>query len=610
VSASDIATLVKQSVDIVDVIGQVVALRRSGNRHVGLCPFHKEKTGSFHVDAANQLYYCFGCHSGGDVLKFIMTYQNLPFSDAVRYLADRYNIALPQQDYSYQAAGTAAEESRRERDLLYDALKKANDYFYDQLHHGEAGRNAREYLRMRALPAQVVEAERIGYAPPRWDGLLRHFESSGVDLDVGLKAGLFSKSAKERLFDRFRDRLIFPIADDRGRVVAFGGRALSKETDGPKYLNSPETPVFQKGRMLYQSARARAACREVRQVVLVEGYMDLLAFHAKEFYRVVATLGTALTAHQVRILKRMVDEVVLAYDSDDAGERSLLRALPFFLQEELPVSCIRFPQGMDPDDYLKAQGLSALEELLQCRTDLGRYAVEKMLGNWDGSTSGKIRVLAEFQPIYDAVLQPLLKAEYLRIVADRLSLSEKVAEEQLLHGRTDAGRSPGATRAAPISRVPQTQPREESILRLMIRYPDLIEEVRSSEAVNYFQESRLKAVALVLVEAYRQGDGMLEPSTVYDMLPEPELKELYTRFQMEPADLHEPLLQMRDWLQALRECKTRQNSLESLNESLRRAQEAGDSARVRALLAQIHSLCSTQNRAKCSQDNLEGVKHQ
>ena len=239
-------------------------------------------------------------------------------------------------------------------------------------------------------------------------------------------------------------RLIFPIRDERGAIVAFGGRILSQdEKNEPKYLNSPETPVYHKGRMLYQYAVAREACRKVRQVLLVEGYMDLLAFHAQGFYRVAATLGTALTSQQVRLLSRMCDEVVLAYDGDDAGERAMLRALPLFLSEELSVSCIRFPDGLDPDDFLKKFGLAELERLIEHREELGAYAVRKAVSSWDGSSAGRVQIFSELQPIFQTVRQPLLKSEYLRIIADRFSITEEVAEAQLLHekrGRPDSGR--------------------------------------------------------------------------------------------------------------------------------------------------------------------------
>ena len=330
-------------------------------------------------------------------------------------------------------------------------------------------------------------------------------KKSGIEPALAVKAGLLIQSSNDssKFFDRFRNRLIFPIRDERDTIVAFGGRILSQdEKNEPKYLNSPETPVYHKGRMLYQYAVARQACRKVRQALLVEGYMDLLAFHAKGFHRVAATLGTALTSQQVQLLSRMCDEVVLAYDGDDAGERAMLRALPLFLLEELSVSCIRFPHGLDPDDYLKKFGLAELERLIDHREELGTYAVRKAVSTWDGSSAGRVRIFSELQPIFQSVRQPLLKSEYLRIIADRFSITEKVAEAQLLHekrGRPESGRT--HFRSVNYPKPPQIESLEEKILRLMIKYPALVECVRESDALGCFEESKLAAMAGLLCQA-------------------------------------------------------------------------------------------------------------
>ena len=538
-TGSGIATLVKQAVDIIEVIGRAVHLRRSGNRHVGLCPFHQEKTPSFQVDAENQLYYCFGCGTGGDVLSFVMRHQNLTFADAVKYLSDRYNIALPQRDQALQ--GDLLLASQEERRRILASLECAADFFYNQLHLAQEGRAAREYVAARGLPAEVVESQKLGYSPARWDGLFEHLKKNGVEPELAVKAGLLSKSSKDssKFFDRFRNRLIFPIRDERGTIVAFGGRILSKdEQNEPKYLNSPETPVYHKGKMLYQYAVAREACRQVRQVLLVEGYMDLLAFHAKGFYRVAATLGTALTSQQVRLLSRMCDEVVLAYDGDDAGQRAMLRALPFFLQEELSVSCIRFPEELDPDDFLKRFGLSELEHLVKQREELGAHTVRKALSVWDGSSAGRSQIFSELQPIFQSVRQPLLKSEYLHIIAGRFSITEEVAEAQLLHdrrGKPDPGyRQP---RSNNYRKPPEIESLEEGILRIMIKYPALVACVSESKALDYFEESKLSAIAQVLCQSGFCSTEEHSSSSLYDMLHEPDLQELYTRYLLEPYEL-------------------------------------------------------------------------
>ncbi len=588
---SGIATLVKQAVDIVEVIGRAVQLRRSGNRHVGLCPFHQEKTPSFQVDAENQLYYCFGCQSGGDVLSFVTKHQNLTFPDAVKYLADRYNIPLPQKEY-------AAHGDLEERGRILAAIECAAGFFYARLHVAQEGRAAREYIDRRGLPAEVVESQKLGYAPPGGNGLFEHLKKSGIEPALAVKAGLLIQSSNDssKFFDRFRNRLIFPIRDERDTIVAFGGRILSQdEKNEPKYLNSPETPVYHKGRTLYQYAVARQACRKVRQALLVEGYMDLLAFHAKGFHRVAATLGTALTSQQVRLLCRMCDEVVLAYDGDDAGEKAMLRALPLFLQEELSVSCIRFPDGLDPDDFLKQFGLAELERLIDHREELGTYAVRKAVSTSDGSSADRVRIFSELQPIFHGVRQPLLKSEYLRIIADRFSITEKVAEAQLLHekrGRAESGhRQSGSVN---YSKPPQIQSLEEKILRLMIKYPALVECVRESDALGCFEESKLAAMAGLLCQAGFCRVEESSPSSLYDLLRESDLQELYTRYLLEPYELEEPEIQLRDWLEALTKRIAKKRSKE-LEQCLREAERKGDRDQITDILVEIRNLRAKAN---------------
>lgn len=591
VTVSGVATLVKQAVDIVEVIGRVVPLRRSGNRHVGLCPFHQEKTPSFQVDAENQLYYCFGCGSGGDVLNFVMKHQNLSFSDAVKYLSDHYNIHLPQLDQT--GSNDLFASSQKEREQILAAVECAADFFYRQLHLSSEGKIAREYIIRRELPPEVVESQRLGYAPARWDGLFEHLRNRGIHPELAVKAGLLSSKPNDssKFFDRFRNRLIFPIADERGRIVAFGGRSLSgDEQNEPKYLNSPETPLYHKGRMLYQFGPARDACRQKRQVLLVEGYMDLLAFHAKNFFRVVATLGTALTNHQVRLLARISDEVVLAYDGDDAGERAMLRSLPLFLQEELSVSCVRFPMGMDPDDFLKKYGLSELDRLIEGREELGAYSVRKTISNWDGSAAARARIFSELQPVFQSVRQPLLKSEYLRLIAGRFSIPEELAQAQLLHekgGKTEKPRQTFNSIHCP--RKPEIESLEEKILRLMIRYPSLIVCVRESGVLSCFRKSKLSAIADLLCRSGLCGKEEYSSKFVYDLLPDSELQELYTRYLLEPYELNEPEIQLLDWLDALQKRQVKQRKKE-LEESLSEAEKKGDTARIRMILMEIRDL--------------------
>ncbi|HBZ56875.1 MAG TPA: DNA primase [Syntrophobacteraceae bacterium] len=583
---ADAVSLVKDAADIVDVVGQVVKLRRVGNRYLGLCPFHQEKTPSFQVDSQNQLFYCFGCGVGGDVLSFVTKAQNLSFGEALEFLADRYHIQLPSKDPLHQSG-----EGKKESPEYHQALAAAADFFYGQLHHSAAGQIARRYVEQRGLPARVVQEQRIGYAPNQWDGLLNHLRKAGIDQRVGIETGLLVASSSDRIYDRFRQRLMFPITDDRGRVVAFGGRSL----DGaePKYLNSPETVLYHKGRMLYNLVRAREACRQVRQVVLVEGYLDLLAFHACGFYRVAATLGTALTAQQVRLLTRVADEVVLLYDGDEAGQRAMFRAAPLFLEEGLAVTCPRLPAGMDPDDFLKDQGLAGFEELLKQREDLGKVAMDDVLSGWDGTTAGKVSVIERLQPLFDAVRQPVVRAEYLQVVGERLGLAESVVQSQLQHkrrapsDRTMAQAPPGSM----TSDGPHPQAIEENILRVVVRYPCLISKLKESGAVEHFREGRLRAVAQALTEL----DPDREPSSagLCDRLADSELQSIVARLMMQEdpyGDLEAACLYFGDRLATLKQRQVRQ-SRKDLLQSIGQAERDGDRQKLQNLLQQFQESC-------------------
>lgn len=586
---ADAASLVKDAADIVDVVGQVVKLRRVGNRYLGLCPFHQEKTPSFQVDSQNQLFYCFGCGTGGDVLSFVIKTQNLSFGEALEFLADRYHVQLPSRDPLQPS-----QESRQEAQGLYRVVEIAAQFFYGQLHHSTAGELARRYIETRGLPARVVEEQRMGYAPNQWDGLLNHLLKAGVDRRAGIEAGLLVASSSDRVYDRFRHRLIFPITDDRGRVVAFGGRSL----DGaePKYLNSPETPLYHKGRMLYSLARAREACRQIRQVVLVEGYLDLLAFHAQGFYRVAATLGTALTPHQVRLLRRFVGEVVLLYDGDDAGQRAMFRAAPLFLEEGLAVSCPQLPAGMDPDDFLKSEGLTGFDRLLEKREDLGKVTISHVLSGCDGTTAGKAGVIDQLQPLFDAVRQPVVQAEYLRLVAERLGLAESVVQSQLQRKQPTPDRAVSRSAFCAPVKVddPHPQAIEENILRVVIHYPCLIEKLRESGALEHFQEGRLRAVAEALT--HLDPDQEHRVTGLYNLLPDPELQSIVARLMVQDDhydDLEAACLHFEDRLGALKQRQVRK-SRKDLLQSIREAERDGDNHRVRELLQQFQSNCASR----------------
>ncbi len=337
-----------------EVVSEYVPLKQKGRRYWGCCPFHNEKTPSFSVDTETQLYYCFGCHKGGTVIQFVMDIERMEFMDAVRYLAERAHMEMP--EWTSQPGGL--QTSRDERERIYEANRQAARFFYDTLWTPE-GADALKYLYGRALNDSDIRRFGLGASPKEHEGLIRHLQGQGFEPELLEKAGLAVRR-DGRLYDMFRGRVMFPIINAQGRVLGFGGRAMGDAQ--PKYLNTAETPVFNKRRGLYALNFARKE-RSLGHLVLVEGYMDTVSLRRNGVMGVVATLGTALTEDQARLMKRYAPEVWISYDGDAAGQKAALRALDILDQQNLPARVIDYPDGMDPDDFIKARGLAGFEAL-------------------------------------------------------------------------------------------------------------------------------------------------------------------------------------------------------------------------------------------------------
>ena len=355
----------RQRADIVQVVSGYVQLKRNGRKYWGLCPFHGEKTASFSVDAEQQLYYCFGCKAGGSVIQFIMDVERMDFQEAVRFLADQQRMPLPQMedDEAYQ-------RRRTQRDRLLAANKEAARYFHQAL-FTDAGKPMLDYLKRRGVTDNVIRRFGLGAAPAGWDTLTRHLQAQGYTEEelrlCGLTVVREAEPATEdrparprRAFDMFRDRAIFPIIDQYGNVLAFGGRALGDQQ--PKYLNTSDTPVFNKRLGVYAANLLRKE-RHLERVVLVEGYMDVVSLSQFGVKGVCATLGTALTNEQARLLKKFAPRVYLAYDGDSAGQHAILRGLDILKAEGIPARVLDFPDGLDPDEFIRRDGLEGFEKL-------------------------------------------------------------------------------------------------------------------------------------------------------------------------------------------------------------------------------------------------------
>jgi DNA primase len=377
-SGGDIKGRVLAAVDIVELIGRSVALKKGGKEYVGLCPFHQEKTPSFHVNPVKQVFFCHGCEKSGNAIDFVMQRDRLEFKDALRMLAESAGIEMPAYGDGRENAG--------ERAALLSALSAASLFFENLLSHPQQGRAARQYLAERGFTAESVQRFRIGLAADSWDALAKSAAMKKFTPQQLALAGLVKpRERNDGYYDTFRNRLIFPIRDENGRVIAFGGRVMPGSEDPAKYLNSPETPLYSKSRCLFGLDLARPRIVETRTVAVVEGYTDVVMAHQHGVSNVVSALGTALTGHQVRILRRFADRIVLLFDADGAGDNAVNRAVELFLTQPVEIAIASLPQGLDPDEYLLKHGAEAFEKLLSSASDALTYKWKQLVRKMNAS---------------------------------------------------------------------------------------------------------------------------------------------------------------------------------------------------------------------------------
>jgi len=409
---------VKQAADIVEVVSAHTDLRRQGARYVGLCPFHEERTPSFSVEPQEKLYHCFGCGVGGDVIKFVEEKDGLGFAEAVEMLADRYGVELEREQEDPRA-----EARRQRRRRLEQLLDRAAAFYANYLWESSEAEKAREYLAGRGLGEEVLRAFGVGYAPSAWDKILVRGQQAGFSVEELRGVGLVQRGRSGGEYDRFRERIMFPIRDRRGRVLGFGGRAMRSD-QGAKYVNTAETDFFHKSQMLYGADRAKAAIAKAGRAVVVEGYTDVLALHQAGIEEAVGVMGTAITDDQVAALSGMVEEVALALDADSAGQEAMLRAQRVAAGRRMRLRVAAMPAGEDPAEMMAADGgPERFRALLEQAEELTTFQVGLVLARTDvGSPIERDRALAEVAPVLAGMGETVSREELVRRVAERLDL--------------------------------------------------------------------------------------------------------------------------------------------------------------------------------------------
>ena len=532
---------VRAASDIVDVVGDYVALKQRGTNFFGLCPFHSEKTPSFSVNPSLGIYKCFGCGVAGDVFQFLMAIEQATFVEAVRQLAEKAGIALPEDDQG--------DELSSEADAIYHALRYAARFYYQSLTSGEQGSVALDYLRERGFRPETIKRFGLGYAPPGWSALLDRATRDHVAVEVLEKAGLvLARKDSSGHYDRFRDRITFPIISHMGKVVGFGARTMQAESGQPKYVNSPETSVYHKGRVLYGLYQARRAIRQEGETILVEGYTDVMALSQAGVEHVAATSGTALTTDQVKLLGRYAQRVVLLYDADVAGEAASARGLERVLEAGIAAYAVALPPGEDPDSLVRSIGRDAFQRYVtEHRQDFVafRYGLAERNGMLD-SPEGQTEAVGQLLDLVSAIADPIAQETYLRRTSEVTGMPQTTLWRALEQRRAARGAARGSAperaprpplspdRLAPAveGRKPvasperaggRTLPSEETLLRLMVEHGEpMIEFILGHLALSEFTEGPARRAATKLLAQYESGT--FAPRALLEESDDPELQ--------------------------------------------------------------------------------------
>ena len=412
--------------DLLQVVQSYVPMKRKGNRYWGCCPFHGEKTPSFSVVPDKGFFYCFGCHAGGNVFKFISLIENITYFEAIKLQAEKLGIPLPRRQKSPQ-------EIARDKEItdLRKVNEMARDFFHNCLTLTRLGEPGKAYFASRAISAETITEFKLGFAPPAWDKLSTAFLQRGVKQELILAGGLAAERQNGGgIYDRFRNRVIIPIADERGRVVGFGGRVLDDST--PKYLNTPETVLFNKRRILFGLDRAKQAIKQAGYAIVVEGYMDAISVFSAGVKNVVASLGTAFTAEHGKLLMRYAPAIYFCYDSDEAGQKATIRALSIVQGTGVTVRVIVVPDGKDPDEYIRRHGAEAFQQLVKKALPLVEYRLQYVLQHVDhDSLEGKVKALHAMLPVLTVIREPAVLGEYIKRLAQALLLDEGIVRDEL-----------------------------------------------------------------------------------------------------------------------------------------------------------------------------------
>jgi DNA primase len=587
--STEVLETIRQQTDIVNLIGKYVSLEKKGHNYTGLCPFHQEKKPSFTVSQEKQVFYCFGCGTGGDIYKFLMLAENLTFPEAVQNLATQAGVRIPVPAYP----GNEGQTRKKER--LWNTIELAKNFYHYFLAKRPEAQPARDYLTKRGLSATALKNFQLGYAPAGWTNLLDYLKQQNCLTEEVIDAGLVISGEHGKVYDRFRNRLIFPIYDFLGRVVGFGGRVLDDSL--PKYLNTPESIIFNKRNILYALNLARSSIKEQGFALIVEGYLDAITAHQFGFTNTVATLGTSLTEEQARLLVRYTREAVIAYDADLAGEVAALRGVDILHASGCQVRVSTIPEGKDPDEYIRSKGIIAFKELVAGALPLLEYKLIKAK-----QKKGTTRViLQQVLPNLASCKDAVELEEGIKKVAMYLNLSQEVIKSEINQFKTQQRKirpvsdknvnnsynrniNPHMNLKLPVNR--QTRA-ELELLQLLLAEPSFLDLVQEELGEYTFKETNFEKIYRCLKQTYIKG-ARPNPVSWLPQLDEEAQRDL-NRLLIEKIAIDKPELRITALIKAIKEIN-RQEQQTHLLQELAEAEKTGDKEKVALMLAALKQI--------------------
>jgi len=574
---------VREASDIVEVVNDYVTLKKAGNRFVGLCPFHSEKTPSFSVNPQGQFFYCFGCGESGDVFSFLMKYHHMNFPEALQLLAEKYNIQLPEREMDEG-------EKRRlqQREQLYVANESAAQLYQRCLKQGRGSAAARKYLEERGVPEQFVEEYRLGFAPDAeavgWSFQTDKLVSSQAPIEALVNAGIAVQKDRGGHYDRFRSRVMFPIYDMTGRVAAFGGRIIG---DGkPKYMNSPESLVFEKSRLLFGLYQHKEAIRKAQSAILVEGNFDLLLLAVNGIKNVVAPLGTSLTRQHVKSLRGYCSEVVLLFDADAAGLKAALRSIPMFLAEQLDCKIALLPEGHDPDSLIRQDGPAGIQRQVEAARPLAEFFFDSLVKQHGLTLAGKNKIVAELKPMLAEAADPSQRSLMIAHFSEKLGVAPAMfAGKSIPPVRQTQPPSPPAAQKS-LRGLPR---RERQVIDFLILFPEHLQQLQEAGLDTVLRNDSAKRFVALLARLQETEDP--SPEGLMNVFEQGDERQYVAELLMKAGEDGEEqsdemaqgmLNDLLHWLGSV----AQQEKSERLQQQIKEAEQQGDIELLMSLLQQ------------------------